>query len=427
MAQQHSTSMTEAHLATLHACRVEIEKGLDVEHIMGRCRQEGVITKAIQDQIRAQTTPMKKCREFLDILETRNTDAFDVFVTALKEENYEHLASKLENMLPIQSFTIAKSNLKIASMKTATLKNLKAEEQSVTQSSIAEVEALCAQLRSDLGFKNNQVNPTTTSLDLSQCSLTLKQKIELPNSCRGLCFTPNGEIAVVIMNLGIVIYRKDFSIKFKFKVDKPVNVVCLPTGEFIVSSRENNCVKLFDSNGQYKEDICQQVNCPIGLAYNHQLGLVVTGCNPNSVYLCTSSGEVTHTITNDEFKLLGRVHINPYNLHLLVSENTTNTLHCLKKDGTQVFKFKGQGDDKLNDPRGIFVTEQHILLVDAGNHRVLLLNHKGDFIKVLLTKQQHDLYGPTGILVDSTGNILVGESHRAVDRKDLLYVFKGNT
>ncbi|CAH1782273.1 unnamed protein product [Owenia fusiformis] len=424
-----TTTLTDVHKAVLRACRVKLEESVDVEYIMARCIQDGVISQKSKAKILSKHTRHDQCSAFLDILETRDAKAYDDFVSSLQED-YPFLKNLLEKELRSQSLLYATMSLTIAN-ETIPNKLQPSEEQS-TRTSVRNVHSLVLQLQSSLGISSDSVDTTHPSsllnqfkdLNLSKPNLTLKQtKIEVPDFCWGMCLSPLGEIVVCNYEQGIMVYNPDLTLKLQFTVDKrwSHDVACFPTGEIIVSSRTNDCVKVYNSNGDYQSDICKQVKNPSGLAYNNNLGLIVIGGAPNTINICTNKGEIKHTITNESFENLYRVHVNPYDLTILVSDIATDTLHCFTKDGGEVFKYTGHGDDKLNEPRGIFVTKQHILLVDTLNHRVILLNHQGGYIKTLFTKEQHGLHWPGYVLVDSTGNILVWESGSG---KTHLHVFK---
>ncbi|CAH1779386.1 unnamed protein product [Owenia fusiformis] len=260
----------------------------------------------------------------------------------------------------------------------------------------------------------------TLNLSSGHLSLTLTRKIELPAECFGLCSSPMGDIIASIYQHGIFVYNKDYTFKLTFALEDQSDVVCLPTDEIVVCSWRNNWVKVFDMEGNYKRQICKYVNKPYGLAFHPQLGIVVIGRDPMCLNICSISGQVLRTITNASFNNLYRVAISPYNKTLLVTDYKTSTLHCLDWEGNNVFAYKGDGDDGLDEPDGICCTDKHLLLVDSCNHRVFLLSHDGDLLKNLLTKED-GLEFPHEVMVDSSGNIVVGESSSG---PNYLYVFK---
>ncbi|CAH1797420.1 unnamed protein product [Owenia fusiformis] len=281
-----SSSLSEVHKTALRVCRVDLEDDLAVEHIMTRFRQRGIITLTMQDNILAERTPTMKCRTFLDMLETRGKDAFVVFITALKEAKYTHLAERLEKEVALQSLALAVNSLRIATENVNTLHTMISKEHNVAIcSSMDEVQSLLTRLQKTLILK-----------ELSEPCLTLKCKIELSHSCMGLCESPNGEIVIVEHEQGIIVYNKDLTFKMKFAVSMPTDAECLPTGEILVSSRYNNCVKKFDNDGQYIRDICGEINEPHAMSYSQQVGLVVIGSKPECIYICKATGEITRTI-----------------------------------------------------------------------------------------------------------------------------------
>ncbi len=93
--------MVTLHKYILRKKRVEITEELDLSvlnHLMAR----GVLTPALNDDIRAERTRRDQAARLLDILETRGDRAYSVLVETLTEVQ-SHLATMIEHWEKIPS------------------------------------------------------------------------------------------------------------------------------------------------------------------------------------------------------------------------------------------------------------------------------------------------------------------------------------
>ncbi|CAH1779383.1 unnamed protein product, partial [Owenia fusiformis] len=102
MRSSSMNKLSDAHKAALRSSRIDIEESLEVQDILPRCIQDGMITQRMKATVLAHPTRHERCSAFLDILETRGKKAFDIFVSALHDD-YHFLKLPLKRELRIQA------------------------------------------------------------------------------------------------------------------------------------------------------------------------------------------------------------------------------------------------------------------------------------------------------------------------------------
>ena len=71
----------------------------------------------------------------------------------------------------------------------------------------------------------------------------------------------------------------------------------------------------------------------------------------------------------------------------------------------------GVGKDRVLQPYGICTDSYgYIFVADNQNHRVHLIGPDGQFIRFLLTQQQHGLWHPMALKVNHEGHLVVTEA-----------------
>jgi hypothetical protein len=99
------------------------------------------------------------------------------------------------------------------------------------------------------------------------------------------------------------------------------------------------------------------------------------------------------------------------------SDMLKNTVVVVDKSGCHRFDFKGRLSDRIGrqyqpdfDPRGIcsdFLG--HVLVCDYYDDSIYLLDEDGNFLSLLLTREQHGIRFPTALRVDDQHNLYVGK------------------
>ncbi|XP_074651809.1 apoptotic protease-activating factor 1-like [Tubulanus polymorphus] len=87
--------MDELSRAALIGCRNEIRHDLKVEYVVSYLIGEGILTDEDVEVINYEKTSPQRVDKLLDTLPSKGPDAFDAFVDALTEAEYEHLADGL--------------------------------------------------------------------------------------------------------------------------------------------------------------------------------------------------------------------------------------------------------------------------------------------------------------------------------------------
>lgn len=99
---------------------------------------------------------------------------------------------------------------------------------------------------------------------------------------------------------------------------------------------------------------------------------------------------------------------------IIVSDNGKKAIVVTDESGRYLFNYKGHHSRTRFHPGGICTDIfGHILVCNVSSDpSVHLLNHKGQFLTYLLTKQQHGSDCPQALCMDSQHNLFVGYSNK---------------
>ncbi|XP_022805531.1 uncharacterized protein LOC111342694 [Stylophora pistillata] len=236
----------------------------------------------------------------------------------------------------------------------------------------------------------------------------------------GVCVTSDGRFIVVVeySNSRIQVFTMDGKPVLKFgdsgsdRLDHPIGCVCYED-KFIATDSSNNCVKVFDSKGQFLYKFGEignadgELNNPYGVCVDKYGEIVVCDKLNNRIQMFTLEGTFigkTSTKLNlkgpwgvismpDDRILITDVIGNEIYAGIAVNSKgviavADNKGHCiLVFDETEKFVRKlgsyGDKDGQFNRPADItFLKDDKILVADEFNHRIQRLNvQTGNFVK----------------------------------------------
>ncbi|PFX16060.1 E3 ubiquitin-protein ligase TRIM71 [Stylophora pistillata] len=201
----------------------------------------------------------------------------------------------------------------------------------------------------------------------------------------GVCVTSDGRFIVVVeySNSRIQVFTMDGKPVLKFgdsgsdRLDHPIGCVCYED-KFIATDSSNNCVKVFDSKGQFLYKFGEignadgELNNPYGVCVDKYGEIVVCDKLNNRIQMFTLEGTFIGKTMNSKGVIA-------------VADNKG---HCiLVFDETEKFVRKlgsyGDKDGQFNRPADItFLKDDKILVADEFNHRIQRLNvQTGNFVK----------------------------------------------
>ena len=126
---------------------------------------------------------------------------------------------------------------------------------------------------------------------------------------------------------------------------------------------------------------------------------------PPGVDIVDITGRRLRSIEEDHlgeplFEMPGYVAMSGYNI--LVTDRAKKCLTCVDQEGNVVFVYKGQGEEKLEFPRGMCVDRQgRIFVADHDKGCVTLLNARGEYLCQVMSASK-----PRTLCLDTNGMIL---------------------
>ena len=156
-----------------------------------------------------------------------------------------------------------------------------------------------------------------------------------------------------------------------------------------------------------------------GLCCLHNNNIVVTFCYDSKVVVYNRNGEIIQTLDHIELRHPRSVAVNKVNRDIYICDLFGSTCYSTGKvitigvDGQLQYEYAGQGGNEFA-PVDVCTDQMgNVLITDYNNHRVHILDQKGQFIQYALTLQQ-GLNKPNTISVDKDGYIWVGQRTRCI-------------
>ena len=175
--------------------------------------------------------------------------------------------------------------------------------------------------------------------------------------------------------------------------------------EVYVANQHIHYVNVFREDGTFIRTIGQgKLHYPIDVLV-HSNGLVyVADWGNHRIAVFSQEGELVRAFGSKgggkgEFKYPLGVAVSPDDHHLYISDTNNHRVQVFTLEGRYVREF---GTDQLKRPFGLTVTSDgSVLVADRDNNRVAVFDKKGKLVRSIAVE------GPTGLAIDSRGELLV--------------------
>ena len=197
-------------------------------------------------------------------------------------------------------------------------------------------------------------------------------------------------------------------------LDCPNGLVTDKTDRIFVSSRSNNKIFLFGSNGEYISTIHngESLRAPRGISLDAQGNLIVCDAGNKCIRFISPEGNI--------FKTIGRGRLQMpfdclcYQDKIFVSDHVAHLIKVYNSNGRFLYEFgrHGIGDGEINSPTGLAVDKTgHLLVCSDGNHSVQVFTLDGKFVTKfgVCGKELGQLKRPTSVCVLKSGRLVVCE------------------
>ena len=246
-----------------------------------------------------------------------------------------------------------------------------------------------------------------------------------------MAVTEDGDILVADKNNKLL---KMFDKNGEFKmlvghgqIKDPTRVrVLRHTNSILVTDNALRRVKMFHKNGTFVCDFICDIKYPTSICESYKGEIVIVEFETKTAMVYNVNGVVLYSF---KVTLPNPTHLacSPNGL-LVFSDWRNHALRAFHIDGEMAWRYRerGAGDNQLEQPQGIcFDPFGHLLVADSSNHRIQVLNEKGEHVRVLIPKGGHGLKLPMIVQTDSCGTLHVAEYQgtvkifRYLDRTDL--------
>jgi sugar lactone lactonase YvrE len=222
----------------------------------------------------------------------------------------------------------------------------------------------------------------------------------------------------------------------------PYEVVEDSHGRIIVTDPGAGGIHIFDFEGQKYKFISREKNndgleSPQCLAVDTADNIYVTDSESGKIFVFEPSGKFQRVIGSLKggegyFKRPTGIAVDSAAQHIYVTDTLRNQIFKLDMQGSvlQVIGKTGAGDGEFNYPTELRLVKDDLIVVDAMNFRVQVLDRSGKFRYAIgqIGEQPGLMFRPKGIGVDSEGHIYVVEAMRGLvqvfdNAGHLLYYF----
>jgi DNA-binding beta-propeller fold protein YncE len=221
---------------------------------------------------------------------------------------------------------------------------------------------------------------------------------------------------------------------------RPYGIAIDSRGRIIVTDPGSSGVHVFDfARQKYKflsrPDGDKVLRSPQCVAVDGRDNIYVTDSESGQIFVFGPDGKFQRVIGALEggegiFKHPVGIAVDSEAQRIYVSDAWRNKIFVLDMKGSvlETIGKSGRGNGEFNFPTELHLDGQDLIVVDAMNFRVQVLDRSGGFRYALSTQQGADLFRPKGVSADSEGHIYLADAfHNIVqvfDREDhLLYYF----
>ncbi|XP_065929133.1 tripartite motif-containing protein 2-like [Magallana gigas] len=187
-------------------------------------------------------------------------------------------------------------------------------------------------------------------------------------------------------------------------------------GDLIYTDIDNKVINRITPENTIIEFIKTELWVPLSIHSSHINGDILVGMRKNGAGKVTRYKKTGTLIQNIECDNKGqKLYDIPHNItenlnsDICTSDKGKRAVVVVDKAGQHRFSYKGQG--ALFYPRGVCTDVLgHILVCDYYSDTVYLLDQDGQFLCILLTKQQ-GVNDPYSVCVDDENNLILGEKN----------------
>lgn len=274
------------------------------------------------------------------------------------------------------------------------------------------------------GSCNRHSNPIEDDL-VMRVGCKGRNKGEFTNP-QGICCTNTGRIIVADSNNQCVsVFNEQGDCKLRFGVrgrsagqmQRPTGVAVMPNGNYVVADYDNKWISLFEPSGKFVSRIgVGKLLGPKGVTVDRDGHIIVVDNKASCILVFQANGKLISKFGsrgNREHQFAGPhfVAVDSKN-HIVVSDFHNHCIKVFDSDGSFLMSFgsNGEGNGQFNAPTGVAVdTQDNILVADWGNSRIQVFDNNGSFLSYVNTMAD-PLYGPQGLALTDDGHIVVADS-----------------
>jgi sugar lactone lactonase YvrE len=221
---------------------------------------------------------------------------------------------------------------------------------------------------------------------------------------------------------------------------RPYSLVSDSRERIILTDPGASGVHIFDfAQQKYKfishRDGKDEMRAPMCVAVDKQDNIYVTDSEAGKIFVFGANGKFQRVIGSLRggegfFKRPTGIAVDSDAQRIFVSDTWRNKIYVLDMQGSvlQTIGKRGEGNGEFNFPTELRLDGEDLIVVDAMNFRVQVLDRAGKFRYAIGRPRGGDLYRPKGVGLDSEGHLYVADAFynivQVFDREGrLLYYF----
>jgi len=224
---------------------------------------------------------------------------------------------------------------------------------------------------------------------------------------------------VVVSELNLKLFQGDTC-----KLQNPYGIAVNTTGKIAVTDNTGHCVYIFDKEGNCLRKIRSeggntgQFDCPCGVTYlNDNEILIADELNCRIQQVDVETGTVVKSFGKNgqgkgEFYQPIDISLDEHH-RIVVTEFTNHRIQVMTQEGETITIFGDSGPEKLNRPTSCISYKNMFLVSDGCNDCIKAFDQSGTFLYKFgkTGNQDGEFNWPRGMLLDSSNNLLVCDSH----------------
>ena len=162
----------------------------------------------------------------------------------------------------------------------------------------------------------------------------------------------------------------------QLEFNMPIGIAVHPTtGEIFVVDCYNHRIQVFNgADLSFSHTIRHRnITVPLDIAVDSEGYLYITGYCTHKVYKFTTTGQYIHTISTINNSTY--MHLAIHHKHIYITDTNNHRVLIYDTNGTQIYSFgtRGSGEGEFNGPTGITVdTSGNVYVCDSLNNRIVV-------------------------------------------------------